>query len=100
LFVVFNKLFISGFLAADIRMDGNTFDDRPTEASRYKRFLVLLNFINGPNLPIGDMVKGRYDTGRTGLFNIGQGNRIVGAEPSPGLLEFPRCRGSFQIIFN
>ena len=72
-------------LCLDMFMHGDAFDHAPGQAGFGNQGLPPADFFDGPYFPVGDMVQGVYDIGRSGLPDIPQGNRVGRTVPTPRL---------------
>ncbi len=71
------------------RLDGighrDALDHRPAQPRRFDHRLALGDRRVAPRRAAGDLVQRRHDSGRTGLGDVSERDRVLGPVPSPGL---------------
>ncbi|MNG02092.1 hypothetical protein D3C84_851000 [compost metagenome] len=85
LLVVGDVLVTPTTAALDVFMHRNAFHHRPAQACGFDHLFARRDGVHRPDFAIGDFVQRGDDTGRTGLADVRQGDRVFGPKPTPCL---------------
>ena len=85
LFVVLDVLEIVPGLSLDVLVHRHALDHAPGESPVGDHLLACLDLLDRPHLTVRNMMERVNDVRHTGLAYVVQGDRVVGAVPSPTL---------------
>ena len=69
----------------DVFVYRDTFHHTPAQSSGFDDGFAFFNFFYRPHGAVGQVVEGSDDAGGSGLPDVAERNRIIGAKPAPSL---------------